>query len=761
MAFWLIVGVAAGGAWFVGWRWGLIVVGAAAMMAGALLNEPLAALMVMVPCVVLTALSWPPLVEWAARDLMDRMPRLVVSDTERIALEAGGTVGFEQSLMRGAPDWAGWMGTEKPTLTADEQAFLDGPVEQLCQAVDEWEISQSGQIPHTIWSLMRAHNMGGLVVPKDHGGLGFSAYAHHRIITRIASVSGTVASVVGVPNSLGPAELIVHYGTADQKSYWLPRLARLEEIPCFALTSTHAGSDAGSLTDLGTVSFREGGAQKASASDELGLWLDVDKRYITLAPLATVVGVACRVVDPNNLLQKGTDPGITLVLVRAGSAGLSIGATHKPMDTALPNGPVRGRVFVALNDIIGGVDGVGRGWSMIMECLAIGRAITLPSVSTGVAAMATATTGAYAQIRQQFGHPLMDFEAIQDQWWGMLVHAWGTQAMAAAVAYSVDRGERPAVGSAVAKYQTTERTRRVLQSAMDIHGGRAIQAGPNNYLAFAYQSAPIGITVEGANTLTRSLMVYAPALLLTHPTLADIMRSLDGPVNDERQNMFRDAIGRHVRYASVGVGRAWMRGVFGAQRISTPDDACGVIDRYAAALAVCHECALVGYGPSIKRRETQAGRMADALGSLWMAAAVVRQHHWAGRPHREDVIVAGVCAQLIQEAHDAISAFVEDLPPLARAWARLWTRVRPGGGPGWSAGHIHTTLRPLVEAARKAIAEHSAWPQGRAASVMNEAGGDASFVERLRVHQPTEDDKARWDELLRVDEFAPKTAQTD
>ncbi|MDX1571520.1 MAG: acyl-CoA dehydrogenase, partial [Xanthomonadales bacterium] len=427
-----------------------------------------------------------------------------LSETETVALEAG-TVGWEGELFAGKPDFSNLLRQPEPELTAEERAFLDGPVEELCRMTNDWELTHElADLPPDVWDFLKVNRFFGMIIPKEYNGLGFSARAHSAVLQKLASCSVTVSSTVAVPNSLGPAELILHYGTSEQKNHFLPRLARGAEIPCFGLTGPTAGSDATSIPDVGIVCKGE-----FNGKEVLGLRLTFDKRYITLAPVATIIGLAFQMKDPDGLIGDKEDIGISLALLPRDTEGVEIGTRHLPLNVPFQNGPIRGKdVFIPMDYLIGGQQMAGQGWRMLVECLSVGRAISLPSSAAGGMKAGALATGAYARIRKQFGLPIGRFEGIEEALARIGGYTYATSALARMTAGAVDRGEKPAVPSAIAKYHATELGRLVAKDAMDVHGGKGISLGPRNYLGRAWQGAPISITVEGANIMTRSLMIF-------------------------------------------------------------------------------------------------------------------------------------------------------------------------------------------------------------------------------------------------------------
>ncbi len=481
-----------------------------------------------------------------------------VSDTEAQALEAG-TVGFDAELFSGDPDWDKLRSIAPIVLTPEEQAFLDGPTDELCRIIDDWQVRHTErEVPEDIWDFVKKHGFLGMLISKEHGGLGFSAQAQSLIIGKIASRSPDVVTIVMVPNSLGPGELIEKYGTEQQKSYYLPRLARGEEIPCFSLTGPTSGSDAATMRDIGIVTRGDGGV--------IGIRLSWDKRYITLGPKATLVGLAFRAFDPDNILGKGENLGITVAMIPADHPGVEIGRRHLPSGAAFPNGPNWGKdVFIPIDWVIGGEKMVGQGWRMLMECLAAGRAISLPSSATAGTKAMLRFTSAYGRIRKQFGLPVARMEGIEEPLARMVEAAYANEAARAVTAAMVSRGERPSVISALMKYQTTERMRRSVNDAFDIHGGRAICDGPSNYLQSAYQMVPVGITVEGANILTRTLITFAQGALRSHPYLYKEIQAAQDPDAERGLDAFEAAFSDHIAYAVANATGAFFHNLTGGR----------------------------------------------------------------------------------------------------------------------------------------------------------------------------------------------------
>lgn len=604
-------------------------------------------------------------------------PRL--SDTEQTALEAG-TVGFEGELFSGKPDWRKLLAEPKPELSAEEQAFLDGPVEELCAMTDDWQITHElADLPPEIWDFLKAHKFFGMIIPQRYGGLGFSALAHSAVLQKLAGRSMTLASTVAVPNSLGPAELLLHYGSEEQKDHYLPRLADGREIPCFALTGPTAGSDATSIPDYGIVC--KGEWQGASV---LGLRLTFDKRYITLAPVATVVGLAFRMYDPEHLLGDTEDLGITLALLPRETPGLEVGRRHLPLNNPFQNGPVRGKdVFVPLSVLIGGPDMAGHGWRMLVECLSVGRAISLPSNATGGAKAAAAATGAYARLRKQFGLAIGRFEGVEEALARIGGHTYAASALSRATAAAVDRGEKPAVTSAIAKYHATEWGRAVARDAMDVHGGKGVQLGPSNYLGRGWQGVPVGITVEGANIMTRSLMIFGQGAIRCHPYVLKEMQALAIEDDDERLRAFDVTLFEHLGFGVSNAFRSLIMGLAFGKLGQAPGDAYTrryyrKLNRYSAALALCADVAMGVLGGRLKFKEKLSARLGDVLSYLYIASAMLKRYEDQGRPEADRPFLAWAFHDCMWHLQLALDGVIRNFPVRPVAWL-LYVLVFPFG----------------------------------------------------------------------------------
>jgi len=550
-----------------------------------------------------------------------------MSSTEREAISAG-TVGWEGELFRGNPDWSRLLNTPTTTLSEEEQAFLDGPVNELCSMIDDWDITHNrNDMPPQVWQFMKDQGFFGLIIPKEYGGKGFSAYAHSEIILRVGSVSVTAGVTVTVPNSLGPAELLLHYGTKEQKQYYLPRLAKGIDIPCFALTSPTAGSDAGSLTDYGIICKQDFEGQLT-----LGIRLNFNKRYITLAPSATVIGLAFKLHDPDHLLSQTTDLGITCALIPRKTPGIQIGRRHFPLNSAFLNGPVIGHdVFIPLDWIIGGPSQAGQGWRMLMECLAAGRAISLPSSSIAGCKVATFATSAYAKIRKQFNQSIGQFEGIQEPLARIAAFTYLADAARIFTTMAIDQGEKPAIASAIIKYHATEISRKIACDAMDIHGGKGICLGPNNYLGRGFQATPIAITVEGANILTRNMIIFGQGVMRCHPYLLAELNAANLTNVNEAEKSFDSAVMKHIAYAFSNIIRSFVLGITGSLFVSAPQSPLKryyqQATRFSSAFAFMADACIAIYGSNLKRRESTSARLGDIHSYLYLLTTVLKRYH--------------------------------------------------------------------------------------------------------------------------------------
>lgn len=591
-----------------------------------------------------------------------------MSSTEREALEAG-TVWWEGELFSGAPDWTQLNDAPAPRLSQEEQAFLDGPVEELCGLINNWETTHArADLSPEVWAFMKSQGFFAMIIPKQYGGREFSAYAHSCVLAKIASHSVTAASTVAVPNSLGPAELLLHYGTEAQKDHYLPRLASGVDIPCFALTGPTAGSDAASIPDHGVIC-----RGSYEGEEILGIRLNWDKRYITLAPVATVLGLAFKLYDPDHLLGETEDLGITAALIPANLPGITIGRRHLPLNVPFQNGPTQGKdVFVPLDSIIGGPDMAGEGWRMLVECLSVGRSISLPANSTGGAKAAVHATGAYARIRQQFGMPIGKFEGVGEALARIAGLTYIVDAGRSVTAAAVDQGARPSVPSAILKYHCTEMGRKIANDAMDIHGGKGICLGPKNYLGRGYQSVPIAITVEGANILTRSLIIFGQGAIRCHPYVLKEMEAAREDNDETAINAFDDALFGHIGYALSNAARAFFMALTNARYSDVPNHGptrryYQHITRYSAAFALVTDAAMLTLGGDLKKRESISARLGDVLSATYLASCVLKHYENQGRPASDLPLVEWACRHLLYFAQEQLHGLLRNLPNRAAA----------------------------------------------------------------------------------------------
>ncbi|MGA9796920.1 MAG: acyl-CoA dehydrogenase [Rhizomicrobium sp.] len=601
------------------------------------------------------ALLTRPIFAWAKRAL----PAL--SDTEREAIEAGDTW-WDADLFTGSPDWNKLLATAPAKLSAEEQAFLDGPVEEFCAMLNDWQISwELRDLPPQAWAYLKEKRFFAMILPKEVGGLGFSAFAHSEVVRKISTRSVSAAVVAMVPNSLGPGELLLHFGTKSQQDYWLPRLARGEEIPCFGLTSPQAGSDAASMIDSGVVckGMWEG-------KEVLGIKLNWHKRYITLAPVATVLGLAFKLFDPDGLLGGAKERGITVALVPTNLPGIEIGRRHLPALHVFQNGPTWGRdVFVPIDNIIGGAEQAGKGWKMLMSALAAGRGISLPSLSAAGAAYCAHVSGAYARVRKQFGIPIGEFDAIEERLARMAGTAYLVDAARRMTCAALDAGHQPAVITAIMKSQATERMRVAVNDAMDIHGGKAIMEGPKNYMGSLYRAVPVGITVEGANILTRALIQFGQGSIRSHPFLLTEINALNDPDKKKGLADFDRVFWKHVGHSGANVFRAWARSWFDIG--PSPDAGAAVpyfrmLSRYAVAFALTADFALLTLGGSLKRKEMISARFGDLLSELYLASAVLKRWNDEGRQAADFPLVAYCMEKSFADLDRKLDAILANLP---------------------------------------------------------------------------------------------------
>lgn len=601
-----------------------------------------------------------------------------MSETERIALEAGDNW-WEEDLFRGAPDWQKLHNLPVPKLSAEEQAFIDNQVETLCGMLNEWKIVyEDADLPPEIWDYLKRERFFGFIIGKEYGGLGFSALAHSTIVSKIASRSYSAALTAMVPNSLGPAELLTRYGTPEQKSYYLPRLAVGAEIPCFGLTNPKAGSDATSIPDTGIVC-----KGMFKGKETLGIRLNWDKHYITLAPIATLFGIAFKLQDPEHLLGQVENIGITLVLVPRDTPGIEMGKRHLPMRFTFMNGPTRGKdVFVPLDYIIGGPDMRGKGWQMLMECLAVGRGISLPSLATAAAKLSYRMGGAYSRVRYQFKVPIGQLEGVQEA----LARIGGLTYIAEAtrifMAGAIDQELKPSLASAITKYQLTELSRIVVRDAMDVHGGKGLQMGPHNYLGFVYDGAPISVTVEGANILTRNLIIFGQGAVRCHPYIFDEMMAAKNSDSKTGLQLFDPLLTSHFSYILMNIARSFIYGITGGKFIRSPTQDFTAkyyrqLTRMSTALALLADAAMGILGGELKRRERLSARLADIHSNLYLASAVLKYFESQGRPNSDIVYVKWALDWCLAAQQQAIDEFCRNFPQkilghCLRRWIFPW-----------------------------------------------------------------------------------------
>lgn len=607
-----------------------------------------------------------------------------MSDTERDALEAG-TVWWEGELFRGRPDWSRLLAYPRPRLTDEEQHFLDNQAETACRMVNDWSVTQERHdLPPEVWTYLKTQGFLGMIIPKEYGGLAFSAYAHSEIVTKLSTRSSALAVSVMVPNSLGPAELLLHYGTDEQKNHYLPRLARGEDVPAFALTSPWAGSDAAAIPDSGIVCKGEWQGREV-----IGMRVTWDKRYITLAPVCTLLGLAFRLYDPDGLLGGKKDLGITCALVPHDHPGVDTGRRHFPLNAMFMNGPTRGTdVFMPLDFIIGGPAMAGQGWRMLMECLAAGRSISLPSSNTGMSKLTARAVGGYARVRSQFRMPVGKFEGVEEALARIGGHTYMMDAARSMTAGAVDLGEKPSVVSAIVKYHVTERARQVVNDGMDVIGGKGICLGPNNFLGRAYQQIPIGITVEGANILTRSLIIFGQGAIRCHPYVLAEMQAAQS--SDAKQGLtdFDAAFWGHVGFVAKNKLRTLGTALTGARWVKVNADVAPdmkryyqLLSRYSAAFALLADTSMLVLGGSLKRRERLSARLGDVLSQMYLISATLKRFEDEGRQAADAPLAHWSIQDALFKLQEAFDGVLDNFPNRFVAWsmARLifpWGRTQ-------------------------------------------------------------------------------------
>lgn len=604
-----------------------------------------------------------PIFRWAERAL----PSL--SATEREAIEAG-DVWWDADLFTGSPDWTKLLAFPQAKLTPEESAFLAGPVEELCGMLDDWKINwELRDLPPEVWDFLKAHKFFAIIIARKYGGLGFSAFAHSEIIRKLSSRSITAAVTAMVPNSLGPGELLHQFGTREQQDYWLPRLASGAEIPCFGLTSPEAGSDAASMIDSGIVC-----RGTFDGRDVLGIRLNWHKRYITLGPIATVLGLAFKLHDPDHLIGEHDDVGITVALVPTNLPGVKIGRRHLPSMQVFQNGPNWGHdVFIPMDHVIGGVEQCGHGWKLLMSALAAGRGISLPSLSAAGTAFTAHTTGAYSRVREQFHVPISQFEAIQERLGRMAAQAYLLDGARRLTCAGIDMGNKPAVISAIMKSQATDRMRISVDDAMDVHGGKAIIDGPLNYMGNLYRAVPIGITVEGSNIVTRALIQFGQGAIRSHPYILKEMLSLQNPDKERGLDEFDSAFWGHVGHGVLNTLKAWGRAWTGG--LLAPAPAAGAatpfyrqLSRHASAFAMAVDMALLTRGGHLKREEMMSARFGDIISELYLMSGALKRWEDEGRQDADFPLLAWCAESSFSTIAVRLDAIIANFPNRPVAW---------------------------------------------------------------------------------------------
>ena len=604
--------------------------------------------------------------KWFSAPLMKLFRKVTptMSRTEQEALEAG-SVWWDGELFSGKPKWNKLLALPAPRLSKEEQAFMEGPVNTLCNMLDDWQITHEDKnLPEEVWQYIKDNGFFSMIIPKQYGGKDFSAYAHSQVVMTISTRSISTAVTVMVPNSLGPGKLLLEYGTKKQKDYYLPRLAKGEEVPCFALTSPHAGSDAGAIPDFGIVCKESFEGKK----DVLGIRLTWDKRYITLGPVATLLGLAFKLYDPDHLIGEVDELGITLALIPTNTQGVVIGNRHFPLNMVFMNGPNSGKdVFIPMDWVIGGIEQAGQGWRMLMECLSDGRAISLPALSTGAGKLASLSVGAYSRVRQQFKMPIGKFEGVEEALARIGGLTYMMDASRSLTLAALDNGEQPSVISAVVKYHLTESMRKVVNDAMDILGGAGICLGPKNIMGRAYQAIPISITVEGANILTRSMIIFGQGAIRSHPYIYKELESLSEHDENEALKQFDRALFGHARFFITNTLRCFFHGITNALFIRSP--AKGKLKRYykqasrmSTAFALVTDVSLMVLGGSLKRREKISARLGDILSHLYLLSAALKHYQDQGEHESDLPFVEWACQYNLQRIQTAFNGFLHNFP---------------------------------------------------------------------------------------------------
>ena len=593
-----------------------------------------------------------------------------MSQTEREAIDAG-SVWWDGELFSGKPRWKKIRNLKLPGLTEEEQAFIDGPVNELCKMLDDWEITnERHDLPEEVWTFIKENKFLSMIIPKEYGGQAFSALAHSEVVMKISTRSVSAAVTVMVPNSLGPGKLLLEYGTQEQKDYYLPRLAVGEEIPCFALTNPEAGSDAGAIPDYGIVcrgNFRD---QK----DVLGIKLTWNKRYITLGPVATLLGLAVKLYDPDHLIGEQDELGVTLAMVPTDITEVNIGRRHFPLNMVFMNGPNSGKgVFVPMEYIIGGQERIGQGWRMLMECLADGRSISRPALSVGSGKMASRCVGAYARVRRQFRMPIGRFEGVEEALARIGGYSYMMDAARVLTAGALDIGEKPSVISAIVKYHLTESMRQIVNDAMDIVGGAGICLGPKNIFGRAYQAVPISITVEGANILTRSMIIFGQGAIRSHPYIFEEMSALDESDWDTSVKKFDKAFVGHILFFLSNYSRSFMHGLTGSMFAFTGAKRPArhyyqQLTRMSTVFGLLSDLSLLILGASLKRKEQISARLGDILSYMYLSTATLRQFETQGSLKEDIPFMKWSCEMMLYKMQVAIDGLLQNFPNRPAAW---------------------------------------------------------------------------------------------
>ena len=650
---------------------------------------------------------------YISRPLLNMFRRIMpeMSETEAAALEAG-TVWWDGELFSGRPNWQRLLNTPAPAISAEEQSFLDHEVEELCAMLDEWKVTHEWcDLPPEAWDYLKKKGFFAMIIPKRYGGREFSALANSEVLAKIATRSPTCASIVAVPNSLGPAELLLRYGTEEQKNHYLPRLASGEDVPCFALTGPTAGSDAASIPDTGVVC-----KGTWEGKEVLGMSLNWNKRYITLAPVATVLGLAFRLTDPDHLMGQVDDYGITCALIPPHLPGISIGRRHFPLNLPFQNGPTHGKdVFVPLDLIIGGPKMAGHGWRMLMECLGAGRAISLPSNTCGGSRLGVYTSGAYARVRKQFRLPIARFDGIDEVLGRMGGTLYAMEAVRTMTAGAIDQGEAPSVCAAISKCHVTEMARHVGNDAMDIHGGKGIQLGPRNYLGRGYQSIPIAITVEGANILTRNLMIYGQGAIRCHPFVLKEMRAASSQDHAAAAVEFDQALFGHIGLAISNAARSlWLaltNAKFTRVPVVTPTERYYQhINRYSASFVLASDAAMLTLGGALKKKEKLSARLGDMLSYMYIASAALKRFEDQNRPAEDLPLVEWACRDALYRLQEQMHGFLRNFPnkPVAAVLRFLiFPRGRMYSAPDDRLGHAVAELISVPGGARTRLTRNT------------------------------------------------------